>query len=123
MRGWRLGGAAATAALLAMIGLGLGRGTQARPSPPLPEDQPPQPAGPDWHAALGAGSCAAAACHGGVTPVALPGQVALRNEHTTWVTKDKHTRAYQVLTEARSRSIAKNLAAHSGQAEIPAHKD
>lgn len=69
----------------------------------------------------GAGSCSATACHGSITPVAstaYPSRV-LRDEHTTWVTQDRHANAYDVLFSERSKSIARNL---SGE-KLPAHQD
>ena len=64
----------------------------------------------------GAGSCAATACHGNNVPLA--GDI-LRNEHTTWISKDPHAEAYQPLFSDRSRAIARKL---SG-GEVPAHKE
>ena len=55
----------------------------------------------------GAGSCSATACHGGMQPA--EGKI-LRNEHTLWITRDKHADAYRVLTNARSKSIAARAA-------------
>ena len=43
-----------------------------------------------------------------------PGSDILRNEHTTWISDDRHSRAYQVLFDARSERIARNLAARPG---------
>jgi len=45
---------------------------------------------------IGPGSCAATACHGSVKPVAE--SRIFQNEYTTWILKDKHSRAYQVIT-------------------------
>jgi hypothetical protein len=64
----------------------------------------------------GAGSCSATACHGSIAPI--PASSVLRNEHTTWASRDKHAKAYQVLYSARSRTIAENLGRN-----IPAHRD
>ncbi len=44
----------------------------------------------------GPGSCSATSCHGSVKPVA--GSRILQNEYSTWIVKDKHSRAYDVLT-------------------------
>ncbi len=55
----------------------------------------------------GAGSCSATACHGGMQP--SPWGKALRNEHTTWITRDRHGDAYQVLTGDRSKAIEARL--------------
>ena len=45
---------------------------------------------------IGPGSCAATSCHGSVKPVA--DSRILQTEYTTWILKDKHSRAYQALT-------------------------
>ena len=67
-------------------------------------------------AVRGAGSCSATACHGGVRPTA--GKV-LRDEYTVWATRDRHSDAFRVLTEERSRAIAARLS--SGR--TPADRD
>jgi cytochrome c554/c'-like protein len=69
----------------------------------------------------GAGSCAAAACHGSMGPATLdayPSRV-LRNEYSTWVTQDRHANAYQVLFSNRSRRMATLLSGGN----VPAHRD
>src|SRR6202158_281463 len=45
---------------------------------------------------IGPGSCAATSCHGSVKPIA--GSRILQDEYSTWIIKDKHSRAYQALT-------------------------
>ena len=45
---------------------------------------------------IGPGSCAATSCHGSVKPVAE--SRILQNEYSTWIIKDKHSKAYQALT-------------------------
>jgi hypothetical protein len=55
----------------------------------------------------GPGSCAATSCHGSVKPVA--GSRIFQNEYSTWIIKDKHARAYQVLTEKLGVRIGKIL--------------
>src|SRR5213593_2024194 len=50
---------------------------------------------------MGAASCAARACHGGVEPPL--------SQHTTWISRDKHARASAVLSEPLSLQIARNL--------------
>lgn len=58
----------------------------------------------------GAGSCSARACHGGLEPSKTPGSSVDRNEYTTWVTRDRHARAYQVLVDdPRSSMMIKRL--------------
>ncbi|MDR3638645.1 MAG: multiheme c-type cytochrome [Isosphaeraceae bacterium] len=71
----------------------------------------------------GAGSCSAVACHGSPTP-SPPGQNVLKNEHTTWVTQDKHSSAFQVLFTERSATMAKALgipAAHESARCLVCH--
>jgi hypothetical protein len=43
----------------------------------------------------------------------------LRNEHTTWITQDRHANAYAVLFSRRSREMATRL----NQGKVPAHED
>src|ERR1700731_830832 len=45
---------------------------------------------------IGPGSCAATSCHGSVKPVA--DSRILQNEYSTWIIKDKHSKAYQALS-------------------------
>jgi len=52
----------------------------------------------------GVNSCAAAACHNNGAPPGVAG-----GEYSTWIDKDKHARAYEVLFSQRSRYIDKNL--------------
>ncbi len=67
----------------------------------------------------GSGSCSAVACHGAIAPLA--GSTVLRNEHTTWISDDRHSRAFEVLFDDRSKRVAHNLAA--GKDPVPAHED
>ena len=53
---------------------------------------------------VGPGSCSASACHGGIQ--ARTTTKVLQNEFSTWVTSDKHTRAYTVLKEPLGRQIS-----------------
>lgn len=62
---------------------------------------------------LGAGSCAAAACHNGMNASG-----ALASEYTTWAAHDPHARAYDVLFNDVSRNISRNL-----RRPAPAHED
>jgi hypothetical protein len=55
----------------------------------------------------GAGSCNASNCHGSVWP--KTGGKINQNEYNLWSSKDKHTKAYSVLLEPRSKMIARNL--------------
>src|ERR1700745_912631 len=56
---------------------------------------------------IGPGSCAATSCHGSVKPVA--DSRILQTEYTTWILKDKHSRAYQVLTGDVGAGMVRSL--------------
>ena len=56
---------------------------------------------------IGPGSCAATSCHGSVKPIA--GSRILQNEYSTWIIKDKHSRAYQALTGEVGERMARLL--------------
>ena len=62
---------------------------------------------------VGAGSCSASACHNGVSSHGTSG-----SEYATWITRDPHARAYEVLFSARSQAMQKNL-----QRRTAAHED
>ena len=90
---WR---AAACAALLALA------------APALAQSAAPAPAGaasPARH--LGVQSCDGNNCHGAVEP--LPKSRVPQNEYLIWSQKDKHAKAYAVLTDERSKRIAANM--------------
>src|SRR2546425_1067447 len=53
------------------------------------------------------GSCAATSCHGSVRPVA--GSRILQSEYSTWILKDKHSRAFQALTGEVGERMARIL--------------
>lgn len=100
----------------------------------IPRPRPARAADPEGRAptatvtttrTLGAGSCAARGCHGGVgggDPTG--GDVAFAGgEYTTWRTYDPHARAFEVLRSARSRRMAERLAdrlQHKPAHEAPA---
>ena len=58
----------------------------------------------------GAGSCSAVACHGSIKEMNRSLSSVRRNEHTTWMSSDKHSRAFQVLFDQRSEHIERRLA-------------
>lgn len=64
---------------------------------------------------LGTVTCASSLCHGAVKR--WKSSNVLQNEYVTWSRTDKHARAYNVLLNARSQRIVKNL----GYAQ-PAHE-
>jgi hypothetical protein len=82
---------------------------------------PTMPVRPALTAYKGAGSCSAVACHGSIAPLA--GSSILRNEHTTWISDDRHSRAFQVLFDDRSKQIVLSLAAGKDPSPAPAHQD
>jgi hypothetical protein len=84
----------------------------------------PRPVGPGSAALVGefrgSGSCSSIACHGSIAP--RPAIVVLGNEHTTWISHDKHSRAYETLFSDRSLRIVAKLAGE-GAAFRPASED
>ncbi len=70
----------------------------------------------------GAGSCSATACHGRIAKTERSLSGVQRNEHTTWVTSDAHSRAYQVLFDRRSVDMVGRLADDPVH-HLPAHED
>jgi hypothetical protein len=70
----------------------------------------------------GAGSCSAVACHGSIKDVKSPLSSVRRNEHTTWISSDKHSRAYAVLFDMRSDLIVQKLAGSESE-YTKAHED
>jgi hypothetical protein len=96
MRGrtrWRFG----VLALGATVGLAGPAAAEALP--PVPQH------GDAVH--LGVASCAGSTCHGGSEPAT--GSNVLLNEAVTWQERDKHARAYTVLLDEESKSIARKL--------------
>jgi hypothetical protein len=66
---------------------------------------------------IGPGSCAATSCHGSVKPVAA--SRILQNEYSTWIVKDKHSRAYQALTGEIGERMARILKLGSKAEDAP----
>jgi Cytochrome c554 and c-prime len=66
---------------------------------------------------LGPGSCAATSCHGSVKPVA--DSRILQNEYSTWIIKDKHSKAYRALTGEIGERMARILKLGSKAEEAP----
>src|SRR5262249_39523486 len=58
----------------------------------------------------GSGSCSAVACHGSIVRLDRSSSRVRRNEHTTWISDDPHSRAYQALFDQRSAAIVRSLA-------------
>ena len=53
--------------------------------------------------------CAFSDCHGSVTATDNPDSPIDQNEYYTWLKRDRHAKAYEVLQKARSAHILKNL--------------
>ncbi len=71
---------------------------------------------------LGVASCASTLCHGSAKPTAA--HHVQQNEYVTWSHFDPHARAYRVLLEPRSRTIAQRLGigpAHEAQVCLDCH--
>ncbi|QTN27580.1 hypothetical protein HZ993_20295 [Rhodoferax sp. AJA081-3] len=66
---------------------------------PLPDQSPDK--------TLGVVNCASSLCHGSVNT--WPSSPVAQNEYVVWSRLDKHARAYHVLLNERSRSIASKL--------------
>jgi hypothetical protein len=66
---------------------------------------------------IGPGSCAASSCHGSVKPV--PDSRILQNEYSTWIIKDKHSKAYQALTGDVGERMARILKLGSKAEDAP----
>ena len=74
------------------------------------EKPPPPVSGQQRYIYTGTGSCASSNCHGSVTPRSAPKIDIKQDEHTHWLKKDKHARAYEVLLKERSVKMAQYLA-------------
>jgi hypothetical protein len=69
------------------------------------------------------GSCAGRACHGALGPSNRP-DGPLFNEYTTWLARDPHAGAYEALSSAKSRAMARQLgiaAAEKSARCLPCH--
>lgn len=58
---------------------------------------------------IGAGGCASSNCHGGTTPAQESASRILTTEYSIWAVSDKHAKAAQVLSNARSKRMAEIL--------------
>lgn len=56
---------------------------------------------------IGVASCVNSGCHGSTEPLA--GSRILHNEYYTWLNDDRHAQAYNILFNAQSARIAKNM--------------
>ena len=99
----------------AVVIVGLATSMAGNAQPPLPNVAP--------HTSVGTINCASSTCHGSVG--AWDDSNVLQNEYTTWLRLDKHSKAYSVLLNDKSRLIAKNLGmkepAHQAKACLDCH--
>jgi hypothetical protein len=86
---------------------------QTPPQTPAQTQPPAQPAAEAIDAPgvpghyVGAASCAASGCHGSTQP--LGASHVLQNEYYTWLSNDRHAKAYNVLFDDRSARIVRNM--------------
>ena len=94
-------------ALLLILFLSAGAASRAQTAPLPPHVRAILAATPEMTPTgkyVGPGSCSAVACHGGIQPHSTT--KVLQNEYSTWVTQDKHARAYTALTGSLGRQMA-----------------
>lgn len=82
-------------------------------SPPNPSPAPAEDVGQY----SGPGSCSATSCHGAIRP--REGSRILQTEYSTWVVKDKHSRAYLALTGPVGERMARILKLPTKAEEAP----
>ena len=85
-----------------------------------PGGTPPKPAAPaaaEVGQYSGPGSCSATSCHGAIRP--REGSRILQTEYSTWVVKDKHSRAYLALTGPVGERMARILKLNTKAEEAP----
>ncbi len=58
---------------------------------------------------IGAGGCASSNCHGATSPASPDESRILGYEYTVWSVRDKHSQAYSVLSDKRSKRMAQIL--------------
>lgn len=58
---------------------------------------------------IGAGGCASSNCHGGTTAASEKDSRIFGNEYSIWSVRDKHSKAYSVLADSRSRRMTEIL--------------
>lgn len=73
---------------------------------------------------MGVATCAASQCHGSAVP--RDGSNVLQDEYVTWTQNDSHSKAYELLSNDRSRAMATRLglaAARSAKICLDCHAD
>ena len=68
------------------------------------------------HETVGTVNCASSTCHGSITP--WEASPVLQNEYTTWSRLDLHTNANEVLKNATSARIVRNLGYREPATEV-----
>lgn len=58
---------------------------------------------------VGAGGCASSNCHGATSPLAVNVSRIMGHEYSVWSVRDKHSQAYAVLSNDRSKRMAQIL--------------
>jgi hypothetical protein len=66
---------------------------------------------------IGAGGCSGSNCHGGTAAASEKDSRIWGNEYAIWSLNDKHSKAYQVLSEPRSKRMAEVLRIANAQTE------
>jgi hypothetical protein len=64
---------------------------------------------------MGVATCSSSNCHGSIG--AKTSTRVLQNEYSTWFRHEAHSRAYEILTNQQSKTIARNLAIGSAENE------
>ncbi len=82
----------------------VGQAFQPAPIQPAAPAPPPEPPPGQY---LGVASCASSGCHGSTHP--LQTTRVLQNEYYTWLRNDRHASSYNVLFNAVSARIARNM--------------
>lgn len=86
----------------------VGAATANATTPALPHQSP--------HETVGTVNCASSTCHGSITP--WDASPVLQNEYTTWSRLDRHTNTYEVLKNATSARIVRNLGYREPATEV-----
>jgi len=90
------------------------------PAPPAPQAKGTAPStgtGGEVGQYIGPGGCSATSCHGSIRP--REDSRILQTEYSTWVVKDKHSRAYLALTGMVGERMAKILKLNTKAEEAP----
>ena len=132
MRRWRARAAIIAPVLASCLFFGAAAQDRAKSKPALQEPTGQKPSeAPSPFGLVGVNSCTARNCHGSLSPVTpkrgtrQDPKAIQENEWKTWITHDKHAKAYEALLNKQSETIARNLAKIDGD-DTPkksAHED